>query len=163
MPRLCEFYPDICLTTEEKARKNLSQGKKNLSQAKKNLSQVKKNLSQSAVYIISKHPHIFISTGDSIYATGWRTEKSPFEGRQRKETVLSYDVCLSKHWQLVSYSVSNGIIFFLTESHWVSFTKTSRLLAFRELIVVCPEDSTEHKHKHTLTLKWKVSECYSRT
>ena len=46
VPRLCEFYPGICLTTEEKARKNLSQGKKNLSQVKKNLSQVKKNLSQ---------------------------------------------------------------------------------------------------------------------
>jgi len=29
MPRLCEFYPGICLTTEEKAWKNLSQGKKN--------------------------------------------------------------------------------------------------------------------------------------
>ena len=28
MPRLCEFYPGICLTTEEKARKNLSQGRK---------------------------------------------------------------------------------------------------------------------------------------
>ena len=31
MPRLCEFYPGICLITEEKARKNLCQGKKNLS------------------------------------------------------------------------------------------------------------------------------------
>ena len=40
----CEFYPGICLTTEEKARKNLSQ--------------VKKNLSQSTVYILPKHPHI---------------------------------------------------------------------------------------------------------
>jgi hypothetical protein len=28
--RLCEFYPGICLRTEEKARKNLSQVKKNL-------------------------------------------------------------------------------------------------------------------------------------
>jgi hypothetical protein len=37
VPSLCEFYPDICLTTEEKARKNLSQVKKNLSQVKKNL------------------------------------------------------------------------------------------------------------------------------
>jgi multidrug resistance efflux pump len=46
VPRLCEFYPGICLTTEEKARNNLSQGKKNLSQVKKNLSQFKKNLSQ---------------------------------------------------------------------------------------------------------------------
>ena len=26
MPRLCELYPGICLTIEEKARKNLSQG-----------------------------------------------------------------------------------------------------------------------------------------
>ena len=44
MPRLCEFRPGICLTTEEKARKNLSQGKK--------------NLSQSIVCILPKHPHI---------------------------------------------------------------------------------------------------------
>jgi hypothetical protein len=35
VPRLCELYAGICLTTEEKARKNLSQGKKNLSQVKK--------------------------------------------------------------------------------------------------------------------------------
>ena len=28
VPHLCEFYLGICLTTEEKARKNLSQGKK---------------------------------------------------------------------------------------------------------------------------------------
>jgi hypothetical protein len=47
---LCEFYPGICLTTEEKARKNLSQCKKTC--------QVKKNLSQSTVYILPKHPHI---------------------------------------------------------------------------------------------------------
>jgi hypothetical protein len=26
VPHLCEFYPGICLTTEEKAWKNLSQG-----------------------------------------------------------------------------------------------------------------------------------------
>ena len=45
VPRRCEFYPGICLTTEEKARINFSQGKKNLSQSKKNLSKGK-NLSQ---------------------------------------------------------------------------------------------------------------------
>jgi len=28
VPRLCELYPGICLTTEIKARKNLSQGSK---------------------------------------------------------------------------------------------------------------------------------------
>jgi hypothetical protein len=26
VPRLCELYPGICLTIQEKARKNLSQG-----------------------------------------------------------------------------------------------------------------------------------------
>jgi hypothetical protein len=41
VPLLCEFYPGICLTNEEKAGKNLSQGKKNLSQVKKNFSQSK--------------------------------------------------------------------------------------------------------------------------
>jgi len=41
VPRLWEFYPGICLTAEEKARKNLGQGKKNLSQVKENLSQSK--------------------------------------------------------------------------------------------------------------------------
>ena len=51
MPGFCEFYPGIFLTTEEKARKNLSQ-------AKRNLSQVKINLSQSTVYVLPKHPHI---------------------------------------------------------------------------------------------------------
>ena len=51
LPRLCEFYPGICLTTEEKALKDLSQGKENLNQ-------VNKNLSQRTVYILPKHPHI---------------------------------------------------------------------------------------------------------
>ena len=35
MPRFGEFYHGICLTTEEKTRKNLSHGKKNLSQVNK--------------------------------------------------------------------------------------------------------------------------------
>ena len=30
MPRLCELYPGICLTTEEKARENLSQGNRRM-------------------------------------------------------------------------------------------------------------------------------------
>jgi len=51
VPRFSEFYLGICLTTEEKAWKNFSQGKKNLSQ-------VKENLSQTIVYILPKHPHI---------------------------------------------------------------------------------------------------------
>jgi len=30
VPRLCEVYPGICLTTVEKARKNLSQGSRRM-------------------------------------------------------------------------------------------------------------------------------------
>jgi hypothetical protein len=50
VPRLCEFYPGICLTTEEKARKNLSQGKKNLRLRKTSITV------QYTYY--QKHPHI---------------------------------------------------------------------------------------------------------
>jgi hypothetical protein len=50
-PIFASFYPGICLTTEEKARKIHSQGKRNFSQ-------VNKNLSQSTVYILPRHPHI---------------------------------------------------------------------------------------------------------
>ena len=55
MPRLCEFYAGICLTTEEKTWKTLNQ-------SKKNLSQVKKNLSQGTVYILPKHTHTHTHT-----------------------------------------------------------------------------------------------------
>ena len=58
VPRLCDFYPGICLTTEEKAWKNLSQGKKNLSQDKKNLSQVKKNLNYTILYMFRTNKFI---------------------------------------------------------------------------------------------------------
>jgi hypothetical protein len=68
-PVFASFYPGICLTTEEKARKSLSQSKKSLSQVKKslsqvkkNLSQVKKNLSQSTVYILPKQKFLYNQT-----------------------------------------------------------------------------------------------------
>ena len=62
VPRLCEFYPGICLTTEEKAQKNLSQGKKNLSQ-------VKKILSQGTAYILPKHTHTDTHTHTHTHTT----------------------------------------------------------------------------------------------
>jgi hypothetical protein len=57
VPSLCELYPGICLTTEEKAQKNLSQSKKNHSQVKKNLSQsTEKPQSKYIVYMLSNTP-----------------------------------------------------------------------------------------------------------
>jgi hypothetical protein len=47
---VCEFYPGICLTTEEKARKTLSQGKK------KNSVRLKRT-SKYSIHL-PKHPHI---------------------------------------------------------------------------------------------------------
>jgi hypothetical protein len=63
VPRLCEFYPGICVINEEKAQKNLHQGKRNLIQ-------VKKNLSQNTVYILPKHAHI---TKPTHYKTNTHT------------------------------------------------------------------------------------------
>jgi hypothetical protein len=37
VPSLCELYPGICLTTEEKARKNLSQGSRRDDGGRRNL------------------------------------------------------------------------------------------------------------------------------
>ena len=41
MPRVCEVYPGICLTTEEKARKTLSQGSRRMPAGKEYTEQFK--------------------------------------------------------------------------------------------------------------------------
>ena len=41
VPRLCGFYPRICLTTEEKAWKNLSQGSRRVPASTIKIQQVK--------------------------------------------------------------------------------------------------------------------------
>jgi len=66
VPRLCEFYPGICLTTEEKTRKNLSQGKKDLSQGKKDLSQGKKDLSQGKKDLSQGKKELYLSHSRSL-------------------------------------------------------------------------------------------------
>jgi hypothetical protein len=62
VPRLCEFYPGICLTTEEKARKNLSQGKKNLSQVKKTSVTVQYTYYQNTHTLQNPHKHTHYKT-----------------------------------------------------------------------------------------------------
>jgi hypothetical protein len=70
MPHVCEFYPGICLTTEERAWKNLSQGKK--------------NLSQSTVYILPKHTH---------------TLQNNIKPPQYKLKQTQYKITQMKQWQ----------------------------------------------------------------
>jgi len=65
--RLYEFYPGICLTTEEKAWKNLSKSKKNLSQAKKNLSHGTVNPKMGQVLVVQ---FLLVS-----HHSAWGTEK----------------------------------------------------------------------------------------
>jgi len=96
VPRLCEFYPDICLTTEEKAQKNLSQGKRNLSQ-------VKKNLSQSTVYILPKHPHIKKLTQTHTYSQSLGLDGPGIESRWVRDFPHPYRPALKPtqppiHW-----------------------------------------------------------------
>jgi hypothetical protein len=60
MPCICEFYPGICRTTEEKAWENFNQSKKNLSLGKKNLSQI-------TVYILPKHTQAYTLQNPHIH------------------------------------------------------------------------------------------------
>ena len=57
VPRLCEFYPGICLRTEEKVRKNLSQGKKNLSQSTVHILP-KLPIHYKTTHTLQNYPHI---------------------------------------------------------------------------------------------------------
>jgi hypothetical protein len=59
--RLCVFYPDISLTTEEKARKNLIQGKKNLSQVKKT-SKYSMHITKNTHILQNPHKHTHYKT-----------------------------------------------------------------------------------------------------
>ena len=52
MPHLYEVYPGICLTTEEKARKNLSQGSRRMT-----LGTCKQNMQNRAYVTIRIHKH----------------------------------------------------------------------------------------------------------
>jgi hypothetical protein len=52
VPRLCELYPDICLTTEGKARKNLSQGSRRVP-----VGTVKTEYTEQSIITIRIHKH----------------------------------------------------------------------------------------------------------
>ena len=73
MPCLCEFYPGTCFTTEEKARKNLSQG---------------------TVYILPKHAHIAKPTHTHTHTlkkpthTHTNTLQNPHITKQYKTTTV---------------------------------------------------------------------------
>jgi len=56
VPRLCELYPGICLTTEEKTRKNISLGKKIFSHGSRRVPVGILNLELS----INAHCHLWI-------------------------------------------------------------------------------------------------------
>ena len=62
MPRLCELYPAICLTTEEKARKNLSQVKKTLSHSTTKNTHTLQNPHKRTHYKTHSYTHTHIHT-----------------------------------------------------------------------------------------------------
>jgi len=72
VPRLCEFYPGICLTTEEKARKNLSLGKKNLSQVRKTSVRVQYTYYQNTHTLQNLHTHTHTHTHTHAHTTPTR-------------------------------------------------------------------------------------------
>jgi len=62
VPRLCEFYPGIWITTEGKARKNLSQGKKILSQGTLHILPKRPRISKPTHYKTHTHTHTHTHT-----------------------------------------------------------------------------------------------------
>jgi hypothetical protein len=68
LPRLCDLYSGICLTTEEKARKNLSQGSRRVPAGTMKTEYTEQNIHNNKKYIIykieQKHTkHTTICTG----------------------------------------------------------------------------------------------------
>jgi hypothetical protein len=62
VPRLCEFYPGICLTAEEKAWKNLSQGKKTSVRLRKTSVRVQYTNYQNTHTLQYPHKHTHYKT-----------------------------------------------------------------------------------------------------
>jgi hypothetical protein len=137
VPRLCEFYPGICLTTEEKARKYLSQGKKNLSQGKKNLSQVKKNLSQNTNWKpryqpATTHENNTISCTYSLDASDYeRIYRSKYV-EQSRNNQLSYTVASCWLFSQTVCKVLQGTINFPTQLHLVGYFRKLSAKCFKE-------------------------------
>jgi hypothetical protein len=123
VPRLCEFYPGICLTTEEKARKNLSQ-------AKKNLSQVKKNLSQSTVTISWCHSepilHLVTASWPTRVTRVLQTHINDCDGHFRRSTL--YKTELQCAWFLATQRQ------YVT---WISHYLTALFLLILKLKILC--------------------------
>ena len=72
MSHLCKFYPGICLTTEEKARKNLSQGSRRV-----------------LVYILPKRTHYKTHTYTHLHITKpTYTHTHPHITKQFKTTTV---------------------------------------------------------------------------
>ena len=57
VPRLCELYPGICLTTEEKARKNLSQGSRRVPAGTMKTEYAEQNVHKNTQFTKIKQKH----------------------------------------------------------------------------------------------------------
>jgi hypothetical protein len=97
VPRLCALYPGICLTTEEKARKNLSQGSREC--AKWQFGAVRRESPSGGVRDVPRlsalHPGICLTT----------------EGRQRKTSVRvagSVPICAIPCESLITLAYCQG-------------------------------------------------------
>ena len=86
VPRLCEFYPGICLTTEEKTRKNLSQVKKNLSQSKVYLNQNTHTLQNPHKHTHYK-THTYTHTHTHIYIHILQNNTKPPQYKLKQNTI----------------------------------------------------------------------------
>ena len=68
MPHLCELLPDICLTTEEKARRNLSQGSRRMP-----VGMMKTEYTEQSILVT-----LLLSKRRSVYFFRWTEDPAQF-------------------------------------------------------------------------------------
>jgi len=146
--RLCEFYPGICLTTEEKARKNLSQGKK-------------KPQSGYSIHI-TKHPYITKSTHTHTHIHAQHTHTyvpTHTHARRYTHTLLGCNVI---------YTYSNlrtfrGNPYLYHRSGFPkTYTSLTRRRSLRPQTTPLRARARPHTHTHTHTPTCEPQTSYSQ-
>ena len=79
VPRLCEFYPGICLTTEGKAGKNLSQCKETSVRVRKTSVKVQYAYYQNTHTLQNLHTHTHTHTQNNIKPPQYKLKQTQYK------------------------------------------------------------------------------------
>ena len=105
MPRLCGFYPGICLTTEEKARKNLSQGSRRVPAGTMKIHKYTKRIHRhNNKNTYKQQLHVVCMSSNNV------------------GHLITTTVAILQHFTSLHHASSNYISLHLSTLHFLSFT-----------------------------------------